>query len=591
MIYSQAESAIHCIEALPICGSSQFSYPNTSGLILSEIGPDYGCLRAQRNPSWFYFQITEDGDLEFRIEQSTIDGGTPNLDVDFIVYGPFNDPRTPCFSDLTISNTIDCSYSNNVVEFANLQNTNSGEYYLLLITNFSGDQGFISVTQTAGAATSNCVFLNNPIVESFETCEEDELTLNATTNQAVNYKWYEQDAMGLDKIINGVNTPEYNVTITNTYKVEAFDVNNVLLERFKFNVIFHDIPRIPNQIEDYTICDIFYENDGLGEFDLATKDLEILNGLDQSLFLVSYYASSTDATNGFPQLPIIYNNKSTIEEIYVRVENIKSGGASCFDVSKFKIQVNPLPITNFEEEYILCVNMNGTEEVITPPLLDTQLNSNDYSFSWSLNNSTLQKEHDAFLIAEKEGDYSVEITDKASGCTNIIATVVNVSSPPIISVKVTTLAFANNHRIEASATGYGNQEFLFSLDGGIWQENGVFDNVTFGEHEITSRDKNGCGKSSEKVMVIDYPNYFTPNGDGVNDYWNIAGLSPQYQAKIYLFDRYGKFLKQIDPISMGWDGSYNGRLMKTDDYWFAVEYFEPINGKLNTYKAHFTLKR
>jgi gliding motility-associated-like protein len=96
---------------------------------------------------------------------------------------------------------------------------------------------------------------------------------------------------------------------------------------------------------------------------------------------------------------------------------------------------------------------------------------------------------------------------------------------------------------------------------------------------------------SETITVIDYPLYFTPNGDGVNDRWNIVGLNNQPSAKIYIFDRYGKLLKQLSPVGSGWDGTFNGQLMPSNDYWFTVEYQEPNTGETQEFKAHFTLKR
>lgn len=101
----------------------------------------------------------------------------------------------------------------------------------------------------------------------------------------------------------------------------------------------------------------------------------------------------------------------------------------------------------------------------------------------------------------------------------------------------------------------------------------------------------GCGEASTTVMIMDYPHYFTPNGDGYHDTWNIVGLSGQASAKIYIFDRYGKLLKQLSPTGQGWNGTYNGELMPSSDYWFTVEYMEPTTGDPKEFKAHFTLKR
>ncbi|MFP9116143.1 T9SS type B sorting domain-containing protein, partial [Flavobacterium sp. RHBU_3] len=94
----------------------------------------------------------------------------------------------------------------------------------------------------------------------------------------------------------------------------------------------------------------------------------------------------------------------------------------------------------------------------------------------------------------------------------------------------------------------------------------------------------------ENVSVIDYPRFFTPNGDGFNDTWNIQGMTEGYSdTNIFIFDRYGKLLKQISPSGEGWDGTYNGAALPSDDYWFTVEY--TYNGHRLEFKAHFAMKR
>ena len=112
-----------------------------------------------------------------------------------------------------------------------------------------------------------------------------------------------------------------------------------------------------------------------------------------------------------------------------------------------------------------------------------------------------------------------------------------------------------------------------------------------GNHLVTVTDTNGCTNLSTNVFIIGYPTYFTPNSDGFNDYWNVIGLENQPTANIYIYDRYGKFLKQISSKSLGWDGTYLGALLPTSDYWFTVEYIEPLTTDLKVFKSHFSLKR
>ena len=88
---------------------------------------------------------------------------------------------------------------------------------------------------------------------------------------------------------------------------------------------------------------------------------------------------------------------------------------------------------------------------------------------------------------------------------------------------------------------------------------------------------------------LDYVRYFTPNEDGYNDKWNIKGIKDQPNAKVYIFDRFEKLLKQLSTSDEGWDGTYLGNMLPSDDYWFTVTYEE--NGEQKQFKSHFAMKR
>jgi len=141
------------------------------------------------------------------------------------------------------------------------------------------------------------------------------------------------------------------------------------------------------------------------------------------------------------------------------------------------------------------------------------------------------------------------------------------------------------------ATASGTGVYEFSLDQGPWQDSGTFIGVTPGEHTVYIRDVNGCGTTDVGVYIVDYPKYFTPNGDGYHDTWNIAALSGQLGSRIRIFDRYGKLLKQISLAGDGWDGTYNGQPMPSSDYWFTLDYNDLTTGELKQLRAHFSLKR
>ncbi|WP_321262321.1 T9SS type B sorting domain-containing protein, partial [Psychroserpens sp.] len=264
----------------------------------------------------------------------------------------------------------------------------------------------------------------------------------------------------------------------------------------------------------------------------------------------------------------------------------------CYAVAPLTLQVNPLPVFDLEESYILCVDTNGSE-VIDPPVLDTGLSTPQYAFTWFLNGTEIPGATEGSYMPTEGGTYTVTVMDVTFSpntmCESSVSTEVIESSPPTVIAAVVSLDFADVHVIEVTVEGPGVYEY--SLDGGPWQDENIFTDVSLGEHEVTARDKNGCGEASDQVTVMDYPKFFTPNGDGYNDTWNISAIDEQPNAVIYIFDRYGKLLKQLSPTGAGWNGTYNGTPMPTSDYWFIVEYNERSTGERKEFKAHFTLKR
>mgnify|MGYP000229587776 FL=1 len=138
-------------EAAPFCSDTGILFDNTSNGSAAEFGPDYGCLGSQPNPSWFYIRINEPGTLTLEIEQnSQADfNGTP-IDVDFIAWGPFTevnleDIRGGNYGLLRSSNEVSCSYSGAAIETLNINSASTGDYYLILITNFEGFDGFSDI--------------------------------------------------------------------------------------------------------------------------------------------------------------------------------------------------------------------------------------------------------------------------------------------------------------------------------------------------------------------------------------------------------------------------------------------------------------
>jgi gliding motility-associated-like protein len=139
----------------------------------------------------------------------------------------------------------------------------------------------------------------------------------------------------------------------------------------------------------------------------------------------------------------------------------------------------------------------------------------------------------------------------------------------------------------------GNSRYEYAINGGEFQDDPVFNDVPPGINTVIINDKNGCGTTEPiEFLVVGYPKFFTPNGDARHDSWRILGIETLENPVTFVFDRYGKLLKQLNG-NAAWDGTYNGRSMPSTDYWFRFEYAEPDNGLVvaKTRKTHFSLKR
>ncbi|MGB0974121.1 MAG: T9SS type B sorting domain-containing protein, partial [Flavobacteriaceae bacterium] len=353
----------------------------------------------------------------------------------------------------------------------------------------------------------------------------------------------------------------------------------------------------------------------VAEFDLTLWETQILTGDGQGVesgVSAAYYTSYEDAELGDQAnaitTPEAYTNTSNPQTIFVRVTNDGTGiipetdGSGCYTIVRFYIYV-PVPEVSIEGNAVLCVDENGLPLTnSTLPVLTAVTDSAAYDFQWSLNGVDIPGATESTYTVTQAGEYTVTISGPSDfDCINYATTtIVESGVPDGFDANVTTTAFANDHQIQAEATSnIPGITFYYTLDldpntgeGVETNLTGLFTDVTPGYHTVTITDGFGCWSDTVDVLVIDYPHFFTPNGDGVNDTWKIIGQEGIPISIIYIFDRYGKLLKQIDPDGAGWDGTYNGHLMPAGDYWFTIKYIEgAVVPSEKDFKAHFSLKR
>jgi gliding motility-associated-like protein len=175
------------------------------------------------------------------------------------------------------------------------------------------------------------------------------------------------------------------------------------------------------------------------------------------------------------------------------------------------------------------------------------------------------------------------------GCTSVstvrLTTLPSNFTPGIGSTPKVNDFLENDNSVELIPPTTGGP-YEYSLDGIKYQVSNVFAGLSIGNYTAYIRNTATCDFSIFEVTLLDYPLFFTPNGDGLNDTWKIENLSLFPEAIVSIFDRYGKLLSQINTLKNSWDGKYNDLKMPSDDYWFSINFG---GGKI--IKGHFTLKR
>ncbi|MEW4924985.1 T9SS type B sorting domain-containing protein [Algibacter sp. 2305UL17-15] len=327
-------------------------------------------------------------------------------------------------------------------------------------------------------------------------------------------------------------------------------------------------------------CDDDGTEDGLHIFNLADANSAITTGLPAGLDM-SYYKTYEDALLEQNALNASYTNEIPYAQIiYARVENDNN----CYGISEITLTVNELPDIEVEELTYYCTNFFPDTVPINAGLNTTNLA--DYSFNWDNGAQTYT------IQINSEGNYKVTVTNKNTGCIKDRTITVAPSNTATFEA-IHIIDASQNNMITVNVSGEGTYQYsLLNPNNSIYkdyQDSHVFENVKPGIYTVAVKDiKNNCGTKFDSVSVIGFPKFFTPNNDGKNDTWQVDGISGMFQpnTKILIYNRYGKLMKELNPLGDGWDGMLNGQILPPDDYWFSVKLQD---GRV--IKNHFTLKQ
>lgn len=455
-------------------------------------------------------------------------------------------------------------------------------------TVFSGTQIFYLYNiDTATNCTINRPFtvtysgINLPNYPNVSVCETQNYTLPALThvpptpeNFTIGYFY---DQAGTLPVANGLifNIPNSTTTI---WVVASNGDRTICNAQDSFDIIVSQTPNL-------AALALVFDTEECGTYVLPT--------LPSVGFNINYYSQpGGNTTNLISNLNITTPGTYTY---YVHATAINN--SNCSAEQPFTFTVHPL-INITLPQGVICVDPI-TNVLIRPYTIQTGLNPAVYTVSWFLNGTLLGTGPN--FTATQAGVYNVTFVkltpDVGSACNynNTTVTIIQ-SSPAKANFTVSPEFNTDGTFITVNITeGYGNYTYQLEYPNGNLspiQTSNTFTNLVTGDYFVIIYDTLGNCTPTRigPIYIINYPNYFTPNGDGFHDTWNIFDLAQQPKSLISIFDRYGKLLKQISPAGSGWDGKYDGKDLPSTDYWFSVEFITQSKQK-GIFKSHFSLKR
>lgn len=307
---------------------------------------------------------------------------------------------------------------------------------------------------------------------------------------------------------------------------------------------------------DYVLCDTDF--DGKTTFDLDSKKTDFTSNTNA---VFDYFKDA-----GFTQsIGASYLNEVAFNQtVYAKV----TLPGFCPAVAKINLKVNtPTRSTKLQDKYFICYGE-------TLPIDGGPENS---KWEWSTGESQRT------IRIKTAGAYSVKLTN-ANGCSYTHNFIVSDENQPKIEVINQT-----NNSIEVIANG-GVKPYKYWFNG-VAQNSNILSNPTAAFYTIQVESATGCMGEPKTIYFIKINNAFTPNADGINDYWTIENLDKMDEISLVIVDRYGnKVFESQNKNSLIWDGKMNGRSLPTGTYWYTVTWYDAVTAKNEQRQGWILLK-
>jgi gliding motility-associated-like protein len=451
----------------------------------------------------------------------------PNLSIDYEWYEDATNTQVGTGQSVNVCVTEDTVYR---VE-ASFDDPISGQHYTLIdkVTVFFYDD-------------LNAPDLGNDVTA----CQGTTVTLDAGTN-ADSYQW-EKDGT----IIPGATNATLDVTEAGNYTATA--ILGVCSESDDVNVFFQDAPDVSFSSPDYVACD----------GSTITLTPSISNSAGNETY--QWQKDNVDIAGA---------TNSTLDVTEAGVYTVLvTNDLGCIGTASANVIFDPYPNLDLGEDQIVC--SYDTAEV------KSNITDAD-TYYWEVNGTAVSNNTDT-LTLNTPGEYDVVLTIDRGTCTVSDDVHITILNP--ITVIPHPILYGE---LDIDVTG-GLPPYKYSVDGTHFQKSNHFEDLPDGDYYISIKDKNACEYDNfimtHVINLIKFQ-FFTPNGDGFNDFWRIGNAENTPNAELYVYNRFGKIIRQMHTgPSEVWDGTYNGKPLPAGDYWYML--ILP-DGKVH--KGHFALKR
>ena len=369
--------------------------------------------------------------------------------------------------------------------------------------------------------------------DTVDVCTEGVFRMEVTdVLSSYSYQWFRNDA-----VLVGETDPVFSATESGTYTVRVSDDAGNVIFSDPVTVHFHYLSKPTSSGEDILLCD-----GRPGRLTLTGTSPETVKRWYRDNVLIPGESDT--------MLVVTQPGAYAVE--------LASGSCSVrSDVLNVRFLTYPVAKIEAATDEPLCFGSSTT-------LTADHASGETYTYRWSTGETSRSIE------VSNAGVYTLVLTN-AAGCSDTTSFEVLVHDPvPAPVIRDTVLCSATNEvvRMEAPA-GY----VVYRWNGGASSDR-YFDISAPGIYSLEVQDEKGCTATTTfevraRCADILIPNTFSPNGDYVNDTWEIGGLEDR-SPEVTVFDRSGQRVFQSRGYNMPWDGLYKGRLVPVGAYYYLI---------------------